>query len=96
MINLQKLQTGMECVREIDQIKKKYEVMLQNADVAFLKDKEALETRYNKVRMNKALAKSSMQADSKNATLCQGIYICIYVNPSTFYLLAYDFAQQNE
>lgn len=88
MINLQKLQTRMECEREIDQIQKKYEAMLQNAEAAFLKEKEALETRYNKVRMNKALAESSMQTDPKNATLCQGIYICIYVYPSTFYLLA--------
>lgn len=63
----------MACQREIDEIHKKYETILQNADAAFLEEKEVLDTRYNKIFVNKALAETLMQRDSKNAYLTQGL-----------------------
>lgn len=68
----------MACEKEIDQIHKKYEMVLQNAEMAFVKEKEVLETRYNKVFINKSLAEAMMQREnSRNATLSQGLCITV-------------------
>ncbi|KAI3472070.1 hypothetical protein Pfo_028758 [Paulownia fortunei] len=68
-----KLQTKMACEKEIDQIRKKYDMLLQNAEMAFVEEKKVLETRYNKVYINKSLAEAVMQRDNyKNATLSRG------------------------
>ncbi|KAH6802652.1 hypothetical protein C2S51_034098 [Perilla frutescens var. frutescens] len=66
-----KLQTRMACEKEIDEIHKKYEIMLQNADMTFLEEEKVLETRHNKVLVNKELAEALMQRDLKNTTLSQ-------------------------
>lgn len=71
----------MACEREVEQIQKKYEAMLQTADAAFQEEKEALDTRYNKIFVNKALAEALMQRDSKNASLTQGLYIFYMIYP---------------
>ncbi|XP_057779752.1 helicase protein MOM1-like [Salvia miltiorrhiza] len=66
-----KLQSRMACEREVDEIHKKYETMLQTADAAFLEEKAALDARYNKVFVNKELAEALMQRNSKDASLTQ-------------------------
>lgn len=60
--------------KEVDEIHKKYEAMLQNAHTAFLKEQQVLDTRYNKLHVNKALAEAMMQRDSNAASLSQGLY----------------------
>ncbi|KAL0338452.1 UNVERIFIED_CONTAM: Helicase protein MOM1 [Sesamum angustifolium] len=69
-----KLQTNMACEQEIDQIRKKYDVLLQNAEMALVIEKEVLETRYNKIYINKSLAEVMMlRNNSENAALSQAM-----------------------
>ncbi|KAL0309710.1 UNVERIFIED_CONTAM: Helicase protein MOM1 [Sesamum radiatum] len=73
-----KLQTNMACEQEIDQIRKKYDVLLQNAEMALVIEKEVLETRYNKIYINKSLAEVMMlRNNSENAALSQAMTNCL-------------------
>ncbi|KAG8376380.1 hypothetical protein BUALT_Bualt09G0057400 [Buddleja alternifolia] len=47
-----KLQTNMVCEKEIDEIRKKYDLVLQNAEMAFLEENEVLDSRYRRVGVN--------------------------------------------
>ncbi|WOL12945.1 hypothetical protein Cni_G21714 [Canna indica] len=51
-----KLQLKLNCDLEIEMIKKKYDILLKDAESEFLQNKEILETIYNKVFMNQVLA----------------------------------------
>ncbi|KAL1545831.1 DNA helicase [Salvia divinorum] len=62
-----KLQSKMAYEREVDEIRKKYEAMLQTAEAAFLEEKEAIDSRYKKIFVNKAFAEALMQTDNKSA-----------------------------
>ncbi|KAL0409926.1 UNVERIFIED_CONTAM: Helicase protein MOM1 [Sesamum latifolium] len=73
-----KLQTKMACEKEIDHIRKKYDTLLQNAEMALVIEKEVLETRYNKIHINKSLAEVMMlRNNSETATLSQVIANCL-------------------
>lgn len=78
-ITLQKQQTRMAYEKEVDEIHKKYEAIIQNAHTAFLKEQELLDARYNKVRVNKALAETMVQRDSDAASPSQGLSLCIII-----------------
>ncbi|KAI3474639.1 hypothetical protein Pfo_029821 [Paulownia fortunei] len=57
-----------------------YDMLLQNAEMAFVEEKKVLETRYNKVYINKSLAEAVMQRDNyKNATLSRGLLTCNFL-----------------
>ncbi|XP_065039440.1 uncharacterized protein LOC103972914 isoform X4 [Musa acuminata AAA Group] len=46
----------LECDKELDQVRRKYDVLLQDEESQFRQNKEILETIYNKVFMNQVLA----------------------------------------
>lgn len=85
-INLQKQQTRMAYEKEVDEIHQKYEAILQNAHTAFLKEQELLDARYNKVRVNKALAEAMVEKDSDAAvSVSQGL--SLYIITSYFIII---------
>ncbi|KAJ6793025.1 Uncharacterized protein M6B38_112400 [Iris pallida] len=51
-----KLQLELERDQEIERIRRKYEVLLQDAETEFVHDKRMLDTIYNKVLLNRILA----------------------------------------
>ncbi|KAJ6842714.1 uncharacterized protein M6B38_298215 [Iris pallida] len=51
-----KVQLELERDQEIERIRRKYEVLLQDAETEFVHDKKILETVYNKVLLNRILA----------------------------------------
>ncbi|GER45484.1 calcium-binding and coiled-coil domain-containing protein 1 [Striga asiatica] len=59
-----KLQSKMACEKEIEEIRKKYDVLLQNAEVALLEEKGVLEAKCKKVEAHKSLAEAVMQTDT--------------------------------
>lgn len=64
----------MACKKEIDQIRKKYDMLLQNAEMACVEEIEVLETRYGIVHRNKSLAEVMMRNENpKDSTLSQGL-----------------------
>ncbi|GER45491.1 chromodomain-helicase-DNA-binding protein [Striga asiatica] len=58
-----KLQSKMACEKEIEEIRKKYDALLQNAEAALLEEKGVLEAKYKKVETHKSLAEAVMQTD---------------------------------
>ncbi|XP_042046014.1 helicase protein MOM1-like isoform X1 [Salvia splendens] len=62
-----KLQSRLAYEREVDEIRKKYDAMLQTAEEAFLEEKKAIDSRYNKIFVNKAFVEALMQTDNKSA-----------------------------
>ncbi|KAL6507916.1 hypothetical protein OROGR_024111 [Orobanche gracilis] len=67
-----KLQTKMACKDEIDQIRRKYDVLLQNAEMALVEETQVLEAKYSKIYINKTLAEAVMERDiAENPTLSQ-------------------------
>lgn len=52
----QKLHLKYECDQELEKVRRKYDMLLQDAESEFLRSKEVLETIYNKVSMNQVLA----------------------------------------
>ncbi|KAL6521052.1 hypothetical protein OROGR_017621 [Orobanche gracilis] len=57
-----KIQTKMACEDEIDQIRRKYDLLLQNAEMALVEEIQVLEAKYNKIYNNKTLAEAVMEA----------------------------------
>ncbi|KAG8376566.1 hypothetical protein BUALT_Bualt09G0076700 [Buddleja alternifolia] len=53
-----KVQTKMACEKEIDEIRKKYDTVLQNVEMAFLEENKVLDSRYGIVCVNKTLAET--------------------------------------
>ncbi|CAL9080715.1 unnamed protein product [Musa acuminata var. zebrina] len=51
-----KLRLKYECDQELEKVRRKYDMLLQDAESEFLCSKEVLETIYNKVSMNQVLA----------------------------------------
>nr|BAG70994.1 zonadhesin-related protein [Musa balbisiana] len=51
-----KLHLKYECDQELEKVRRKYDMLLQDAESEFLRSKEVLETIYNKVSMNQVLA----------------------------------------
>ncbi|XP_047983578.1 helicase protein MOM1-like isoform X2 [Salvia hispanica] len=62
-----KRQSRLAYEREVDEIRKKYEAKLQTAEVAFLEEKKAIDSRYDKIFVNKAFVEALMQTDNKSA-----------------------------
>lgn len=48
----------MECEKEIDEIRKKYDRLLQHDVIVLLQKKKDFETHYNKIYVNKLLAET--------------------------------------
>ncbi|KAL8516660.1 hypothetical protein ACS0TY_015062 [Phlomoides rotata] len=68
-----KLQAKMAREKEIDEINKKYDTMLQNAEMAFVEERKVLDATYNKVLAKKSSAEAMLQREnSVNADLPQG------------------------
>lgn len=86
MINLQKRQSRLAYEREVDEIRKKYEAKLQTAEVAFLEEKKAIDSRYDKIFVNKAFVEALMQTDNKSAPHTQVCKLCLALEN----LLAYN------
>ncbi|CAA0836514.1 Unknown protein [Striga hermonthica] len=59
-----KLQSKMACEKEIEDIRKKYDVLLQNAEAALLEEKGVLEAKCKKIEAHKSLAEAVMQTDT--------------------------------
>ncbi|KAL6492697.1 hypothetical protein OROGR_033163 [Orobanche gracilis] len=73
-----KLQTKMACEDEIDQIRRKYDLLLQNAEMALVEETQVLEAKYNKIYNNKTLAEAVMERDiTENPTLSQVTSNCL-------------------
>ncbi|CAL9071573.1 unnamed protein product [Musa textilis] len=51
-----KVRLKYECDQELEKVRRKYDMLLQDAESEFLRSKEVLETIYNKVSMNQVLA----------------------------------------
>ncbi|KAL6574853.1 hypothetical protein OROMI_012138 [Orobanche minor] len=73
-----KLQTKMACKDEIDQIRRKYDLLLQNAEMALVEETQVLEAKYNKIYINKTLAEAVMERDiTENPTLSHVTSNCL-------------------
>ncbi|KAG1361556.1 helicase protein MOM1 [Cocos nucifera] len=51
-----KVRLKLECDQELERVRKKYDALLKHAETEFLRNKEMIETIYNKVYMNQILA----------------------------------------
>ncbi|KAF5182778.1 Chromodomain-helicase-dna-binding protein [Thalictrum thalictroides] len=54
----EKMRLSSECEKELEEIRRKYNTMLQNAELEFVKKKKALETNYKIVNLNRSLAEA--------------------------------------
>ncbi|XP_051131145.1 uncharacterized protein LOC127251477 isoform X2 [Andrographis paniculata] len=67
-----KVELQMACEKEVDQIRKKYDMLLQNADVDFVEETRVLEARCDMVLKHKVLAEVIMKKSSlKDITVPQ-------------------------
>ncbi|KAL5709955.1 DNA helicase [Ranunculus cassubicifolius] len=65
----EKVKLNNECEKQIEEIRKKYNNMLEEAELDLGQKKKALETNYNIVYMNKILADAfRMKCDARNSS----------------------------
>ncbi|KAL3825902.1 hypothetical protein ACJIZ3_021931 [Penstemon smallii] len=74
-----KLQMKMACIQEIDQIRKKYDLLLQNSERAYAEEMKVFEARHKNVVSNKLLAEAMMEYATQDPSqeiyqlICQGV-----------------------
>ncbi|PIA37321.1 hypothetical protein AQUCO_03000131v1 [Aquilegia coerulea] len=64
----EKMRLTSACEKELEEVRRKYNTMLQNAELEFVKRKKALETNYKIVNWNRSLAEAfRLKCDSRTA-----------------------------